>query len=260
MSIRVHSWFTVTPGFPFASSRLRVRPTACKPLPRGGNQQSAGRRGQISGWKARATFIRAHSCPFVVHRHPCVSLRVFEIPGTLHFHRGLADPQFGTAGTILRRDGHPSPFLPTRSNRPAIDEETAHSLLPISAARQPPPAKACFLPRSFRGEGATGYSAGGIAAELQSTKPQNSSVAGSTSHACWRGRPPFVWGLTRNARAAFRQSIERIPREQDLPWDAVGRTPFRRTGLENPNFGSESAGGFRQMKWSASDSVRRALL
>jgi hypothetical protein len=27
-----------------------------------------------------------------------------EVPPTLHFHRGLADPQSGTAGTILRRD------------------------------------------------------------------------------------------------------------------------------------------------------------
>jgi hypothetical protein len=57
----------------FASSRLRVRPTACKPPPRSGNLQAASRRGQISGWKARATCIRVHSCPFVVHRHPCVS-------------------------------------------------------------------------------------------------------------------------------------------------------------------------------------------
>ncbi len=28
------------------------------------------------------------------------------IPGTQHFHHGLADPRSGTAGTILRRDGH----------------------------------------------------------------------------------------------------------------------------------------------------------
>jgi len=54
-------------------SRLRVRPTLRKPRSRSGNQQSASCRGQISGWKARATFIRAHSCPFVVQRHPCVS-------------------------------------------------------------------------------------------------------------------------------------------------------------------------------------------
>ncbi|MFN5200057.1 MAG: hypothetical protein ACK5MS_22420, partial [Planctomyces sp.] len=46
------------PAFP---SRLRVRPTLRKPRPRSGNQQSAGRRGQISGWKARATCIRVHS-------------------------------------------------------------------------------------------------------------------------------------------------------------------------------------------------------
>jgi hypothetical protein len=30
-----------------------------------------------------------------------------EIPGTQHFHHGLTDPQFGTAGTILLRDDHP---------------------------------------------------------------------------------------------------------------------------------------------------------
>jgi len=54
-------------------SRLRVRPTLREPPSRRGNQQAASCRGQISGWKARATFIRAHSCPFVVQRHPCVS-------------------------------------------------------------------------------------------------------------------------------------------------------------------------------------------
>jgi hypothetical protein len=53
-------------------SRLHVTLTAGPP-PRSGSPQAAGCRGQISGWKARATFIRAHSCPFVVHRHPCVS-------------------------------------------------------------------------------------------------------------------------------------------------------------------------------------------
>ncbi|MEY3227330.1 MAG: hypothetical protein RLZZ536_1949 [Planctomycetota bacterium] len=56
--IRVHSWFKITPAFPFASSRLRVNSTGHKPRSRSGNQQAAGCRGQISGWKARATFNR----------------------------------------------------------------------------------------------------------------------------------------------------------------------------------------------------------
>ncbi len=30
-----------------------------------------------------------------------------KIQGTQHFHRGLADPQFGTAGMILRCDDQP---------------------------------------------------------------------------------------------------------------------------------------------------------
>jgi hypothetical protein len=54
-------------------SRLRARPTLRKPPSRSGSPQAASGRGQISGWKARATFIRVHSCPFVVQRHPCVS-------------------------------------------------------------------------------------------------------------------------------------------------------------------------------------------
>ena len=70
-------------------SRLRARPTLRKPPSRSGSPQAAGRRGQISGWKARATFIRAHSCPFVVQRHPCVSLRVFASSREAH---GLEDP------------------------------------------------------------------------------------------------------------------------------------------------------------------------
>jgi hypothetical protein len=67
--IRVHSWFNVTPAFPFASSRGTNSPP---PSPRSCSPQAASCRGQISGWKARATFILVHSCPFVVQRHPCV--------------------------------------------------------------------------------------------------------------------------------------------------------------------------------------------
>ena len=44
VSIRVHSWFKTNP---------HEAPAA-----------------QISGWKARAASIRAHSCPFVVQNHP----------------------------------------------------------------------------------------------------------------------------------------------------------------------------------------------
>ncbi len=58
----------------FASSRETNSPP---PSPRSCSPQAASCRGQISGWKARATFILVHSCPFVVQRHLCVSLRVF---------------------------------------------------------------------------------------------------------------------------------------------------------------------------------------
>lgn len=61
-------------------------------------------------------------------------LRSLKIPGTQHFHRGLVDQRSGTAGTILRRDDHPGfCFAATRSDRPAIDQETAHSSPPASA-------------------------------------------------------------------------------------------------------------------------------
>ena len=46
---------------------------ASPPRPAAAISRQSGRQGQISGWKARATFIRVHSCPFVVQRHPCVS-------------------------------------------------------------------------------------------------------------------------------------------------------------------------------------------
>ena len=56
--------------FPFASSRLRVRPTACKP--RSPQRQSAVSRSQRTHLGLeRPNYI--HSCPFVVQRHPCVS-------------------------------------------------------------------------------------------------------------------------------------------------------------------------------------------
>ena len=68
---------------------------------------------------------------------PCsipAPVRSLKIPGTQHFHRGLVDPRSGTAGTILRRDDHPGfCFAATRSDRPAIDQETAHSSPPASA-------------------------------------------------------------------------------------------------------------------------------
>ena len=60
--IRVHSWFKITPAFP---SRLRVRPTVRKPPTGSGKFPAASHAALISGWKARATFIRDHSCPFV---------------------------------------------------------------------------------------------------------------------------------------------------------------------------------------------------
>ena len=72
--IRVHSWFKPHTCISFAASRLRVRPTA---TPRSGKLQAASRRGQNSGRKAPATFIRAHSCPFVVQHHPLRFLRGF---------------------------------------------------------------------------------------------------------------------------------------------------------------------------------------
>jgi len=49
---------TLTSAFP---PRLRVRPTTRKPAPRSAKLQAASRRGQISGWKARATSIGVHS-------------------------------------------------------------------------------------------------------------------------------------------------------------------------------------------------------
>ena len=63
-----------------------------------------------------------------------LNARSMKIPGTQHFHRGLVDPRSGTAGTILRRDDHPGfCFAATGSDRPAIDQETAHSSPPASA-------------------------------------------------------------------------------------------------------------------------------
>ena len=47
-----------------------------------------------------------------------------------------------------------------------------------------------------------------------------------------------MWGLNKNARAAVEHPIGRIPREQDLSWDAVRITQIQRTGLENTDSGS----------------------
>ena len=77
VSIRVHSWFNVTPAFPFASSRLRVRPTACKPT--SPKRQSAGSQLQRADLGLESpSYI--HSCPFVSIRgstSPLRFLRVF---------------------------------------------------------------------------------------------------------------------------------------------------------------------------------------
>ena len=74
VEIRVNPWRKKRPWQhsslrDFASSRespqLQASPQGRRAVPRAAA-------GQISGWKARATFIRAHSCPFVpIRAHSC---------------------------------------------------------------------------------------------------------------------------------------------------------------------------------------------
>ena len=75
-----------TRGLPSAARLTKHRtPTSCVPLrgfaasreanrlqpgPAASISRQSNRRGQNSGWKARATSIRVHSCPFVVQNHP----------------------------------------------------------------------------------------------------------------------------------------------------------------------------------------------
>jgi len=76
-----------------------------EPPPRSGNQQSAGGRGQISGWKARSTFICVHSCPFVSIRgskSPLRFLRVFASSREAHVAR-TPSSQRQSAGSQLQR-------------------------------------------------------------------------------------------------------------------------------------------------------------
>jgi len=61
---------TTTSAFPFASSRLRVRPTKRKP--RSSQRQSADSRLQRADLGLESPSY-LHSRSFVVHRHPCVS-------------------------------------------------------------------------------------------------------------------------------------------------------------------------------------------
>ena len=73
-------------------SRLRVRPTLREPPSRRGNQQAASCRGQISGWKARSTFICGHSCPFVSIRGSKSPLRFLRVFASSREAHGLQAP------------------------------------------------------------------------------------------------------------------------------------------------------------------------
>ena len=66
--IRVHSWFKKHPARSLFRTNLRLEsPTCIHSCPFVvQNSPREAPSGQISGWKARAAFIRSHACPFVV--------------------------------------------------------------------------------------------------------------------------------------------------------------------------------------------------
>jgi len=70
--IRVHSWFQTTPlHSPLRLSvQIRVNPWRNGPRPSVAEGLLRKYQQQISDWKARATFIRVHSYPFVVQKRP----------------------------------------------------------------------------------------------------------------------------------------------------------------------------------------------
>ena len=105
--IRVHSWFKA-PCIPFAI--IRVNPcssVAKEPRPSVASNLLLNLHQQISGWKARATFIRVHSCSFVVQSPPAsVSIRGSKPPLHSWFTppriRGLPD-QSNFPATLCHR-------------------------------------------------------------------------------------------------------------------------------------------------------------
>jgi len=65
--------------------------------------------GQISGWKARAAKIRAHSCPFVVQKHPQ------RRPGSTDL--GLESPSYKNSPPFVSIRGSKTPAAKTRQGR-----------------------------------------------------------------------------------------------------------------------------------------------
>ena len=100
---------TATSAFPFASSREAHG--LQDPRPRSGSQQTAGCRGQISGWKARATFIPpqfvVHSCPFVVQNAPQLETAHSMPPESA----GSRSPGWRCRGVGVASTGPAQPFI-----------------------------------------------------------------------------------------------------------------------------------------------------
>ncbi len=96
-----------SPLCPFAASREANR---LPPRPAPSISGQSNRTGQISGCKARATFIRVHSCSFVVQNHPCIRIHSwFKTPPfvPIRIHSWL---------THL----HSCPFVSIRGSKPPL--------------------------------------------------------------------------------------------------------------------------------------------
>ena len=115
VSIRVHSWFQITPFIrahswfiPPVPAFAIIRANPCtsvakEPRPSVASNLLLKFHQQISGWKARATFIRVHSrsfvvptptfirvhsCSFVVPNHPCIRVQSLVSGGEPQAARG----------------------------------------------------------------------------------------------------------------------------------------------------------------------------
>ena len=158
VSIRVHSWFKKHPPRRPCRTILRLEtPSYKNSCPfvfiRGSkNARREDPAGQISGWKARAAKIRAHSCSFVVQKHP--RRRPFRAD------LGLESPSYKTSCPFVFIRGSKTPPAKTFQDRSQAGKPELQKFVSIrvhSWFKKHPPRRPCrtdlgLESRSYNGD------------------------------------------------------------------------------------------------------------
>ena len=133
-----------TSAFPFAASRLRVRPTACNPLRAAAIPTRYSRTGQIPGWTPPS---HINSWPFVVHTAPHPRAFIRENPCSSVAKKNVRDTTLHFAASRLRvrptarkehTPAHRSTGRPNATNRSRAGKPELQKKKPRTTVRGSP--------------------------------------------------------------------------------------------------------------------------